>query len=400
MKTIGYAAQSADSHRSRHSPSSAARCARTTSRWRSSIAASATPTSTLRATTGAGRIYPLVPGHEIVGRVIAVGGEVTRFKAGDHVAVGCMVDSCQHCDQCRKGEEQLCREGRTLTYQAADRITQRHHLRRLFQARRGAAGVRAARARWARSRPRRAAAVRRHHHLFAAAHLERRSGQPGRRDRPRRARPHGGQARRRRWARTSPSSAAPSDKKADALALGADRLLVSTDEDAMAKAAVELRPHHRHRARQARHHALHAAARHRRHAGDRRAARPARRAVHRASASGAAPASPARPSAASPRPRRCSISAPRKNILPECEMIRMDQINEAFERHGARRRALPLRHRHGVAEGVTENERRALCPPPCRMCVELTSRCRCRPSPACTRRGRYRSDRPEPPCRP
>ena len=79
------------------------------------------------------------------------------------------------------------------------------HPWRLFQARRGAAGVRAARARWARPRPRRPAAVRRHHHLFAAAHLERRPGQPGRRDRPRRARPHGGQAGRRpRRARDRP----------------------------------------------------------------------------------------------------------------------------------------------------------------------------------------------------
>ena len=69
-------------------------------------------------------IYPIVPGHEIVGRVTAVGSEVTRYRKGDAVAVGCMVDSCQHCDQCRKGEEQLCREGSTLTYSGRDRITQ------------------------------------------------------------------------------------------------------------------------------------------------------------------------------------------------------------------------------------------------------------------------------------
>ena len=69
-------------------------------------------------------IYPLVPGHEIIGRVIDVGGEVTRFKKGDAVAVGCIVDSCRHCDQCHKGEEQLCREGPTLTYSGRDRITQ------------------------------------------------------------------------------------------------------------------------------------------------------------------------------------------------------------------------------------------------------------------------------------
>lgn len=67
--------------------------------------------------------YPLVPGHEIIGRVTAAGSAVTRFKVGDHVAIGCMVDSCQECDQCRKGEEQLCREGSTLTYSSPDRIS-------------------------------------------------------------------------------------------------------------------------------------------------------------------------------------------------------------------------------------------------------------------------------------
>ncbi len=68
-------------------------------------------------------LYPIVPGHEIVGRVLSVGPQVTRHKAGDIVAVGCMVDSCQHCDQCAKGEEQLCRKGNTQTYNGRDRIT-------------------------------------------------------------------------------------------------------------------------------------------------------------------------------------------------------------------------------------------------------------------------------------
>jgi uncharacterized zinc-type alcohol dehydrogenase-like protein len=67
--------------------------------------------------------YPIVPGHEIVGRVIEIGAEVKRYKIGDHVAVGCMVDSCQVCDQCRKGLEQLCREGNTQTYNDRDRFT-------------------------------------------------------------------------------------------------------------------------------------------------------------------------------------------------------------------------------------------------------------------------------------
>lgn len=67
--------------------------------------------------------YPIVPGHEIVGRVIEIGSAVSKYKVGDHVAVGCMVDSCQECDQCHHGEEQLCREGATGTYAGRDRIT-------------------------------------------------------------------------------------------------------------------------------------------------------------------------------------------------------------------------------------------------------------------------------------
>ena len=70
-----------------------------------------------------GSYYPIVPGHEIVGRVIAVGPEVTGHKVGDHVAVGCLVDSCMSCDQCDHGEEQLCRNRSTFTYGARDRIT-------------------------------------------------------------------------------------------------------------------------------------------------------------------------------------------------------------------------------------------------------------------------------------
>jgi uncharacterized zinc-type alcohol dehydrogenase-like protein len=67
--------------------------------------------------------YPMVPGHEIIGRVTQVGRDVKLFAIGDHVGVGCMVDSCQHCDQCRKGEEQLCRHGNTPTYNGRDRLT-------------------------------------------------------------------------------------------------------------------------------------------------------------------------------------------------------------------------------------------------------------------------------------
>ena len=70
-----------------------------------------------------GSQYPIVPGHEIVGRVTAVGSAVTRHAVGDAVAVGCMVDSCHACDQCEKGHEQHCRKGNTPTYNGRDRIT-------------------------------------------------------------------------------------------------------------------------------------------------------------------------------------------------------------------------------------------------------------------------------------
>lgn len=67
--------------------------------------------------------YPMIPGHEIIGRVSAIGPAVKHFKVGDAVGVGCMVDSCRQCDQCAKGEEQLCRQGCTLTYNGRDRQT-------------------------------------------------------------------------------------------------------------------------------------------------------------------------------------------------------------------------------------------------------------------------------------
>lgn len=67
--------------------------------------------------------YPIVPGHEIVGRVIEIGSAVSKFGVGDFAGVGCMVDSCRSCDQCVKGEEQFCREGNTQTYNSPDRIT-------------------------------------------------------------------------------------------------------------------------------------------------------------------------------------------------------------------------------------------------------------------------------------
>ncbi len=63
-----------------------------------------------------GAIFPMVPGHEVVGTVTAVGPAVTKYAVGDRVGVGCMVDSCQECEYCVKGLEQFCTQGAVLTY--------------------------------------------------------------------------------------------------------------------------------------------------------------------------------------------------------------------------------------------------------------------------------------------
>ncbi|ESQ85902.1 hypothetical protein AEAC466_01610 [Asticcacaulis sp. AC466] len=65
--------------------------------------------------------YPVVPGHEIVGRVSKVGSAVTKFKEGDLVGVGCMVDSCRTCSNCQEGLEQYCEVGNIQTYGAPDK---------------------------------------------------------------------------------------------------------------------------------------------------------------------------------------------------------------------------------------------------------------------------------------
>lgn len=63
-----------------------------------------------------GSIYPMVPGHEIVGKVTQIGGKVNKFKVGDIAGVGVIVDSCRHCDNCEEGLEQYCEKQRSFTY--------------------------------------------------------------------------------------------------------------------------------------------------------------------------------------------------------------------------------------------------------------------------------------------
>ena len=68
-----------------------------------------------------GSIFPMVPGHEIVGRVAQVGSSVTRFHVGKTAGVGCFVDSCRTCPACREGQEQYCEAGMLLTYSGRDK---------------------------------------------------------------------------------------------------------------------------------------------------------------------------------------------------------------------------------------------------------------------------------------
>lgn len=69
-----------------------------------------------------GTAYPCIPGHEIIGRISAVGSDVKGFRQGDVVGVGCMVDSCMSCGACKSGLEQYCEEGTTWTYNSPDRV--------------------------------------------------------------------------------------------------------------------------------------------------------------------------------------------------------------------------------------------------------------------------------------
>jgi alcohol dehydrogenase (NADP+) len=81
-----------------------------------------------------GTLYPVVPGHEIIGRVTSVGPAVTKFKIGDAVGVGCLVDSCHECGPCEHGHEQYC-DGAVFTYSALDpkdgRVTQGGYSQRI-----------------------------------------------------------------------------------------------------------------------------------------------------------------------------------------------------------------------------------------------------------------------------
>src|ERR1700674_1588644 len=67
-----------------------------------------------------GSIFPMVPGHEIVGRVTVVGADVSKFAGGDLAGVGCFVDSCHACDPCMRHLEQFCEKGAAFTYNGTE----------------------------------------------------------------------------------------------------------------------------------------------------------------------------------------------------------------------------------------------------------------------------------------
>lgn len=73
-----------------------------------------------------GTLFPIVPGHEIVGRITTVGEHVKNFKVGDLAGVGCIVDSCDHCEYCNEGIEQFCDEGVTFSFNSPDKISSGH----------------------------------------------------------------------------------------------------------------------------------------------------------------------------------------------------------------------------------------------------------------------------------
>ena len=278
-----------------------------------------------------GTVYPSIPGHEIVGRVTAIGSEVTRHRVGDTVAVGCMVDSCMACDQCLAGWEVFCREGCTQTYNSPDRhtgentkggytdhiVVRDHFVLKVPEGMDEAA--------------RRAVAVRRDHDLLAAPPVRRRPRQEAGGGRPRRPRPHGREARRGdgRARHDDHDHAEQGRGRARARRGRRDHL---DRPEADARRVDALRFHPQHHSRQPRDRSLSRPARPLGTDGHRRRAERRCRASPGATSSGGTGRSAGRPSAAFPRPRKCSISAPPKASIPDVEFIQMSEINEAYER--------------------------------------------------------------------
>ena len=255
-------------------------------------------------------IFPMVPGHEIAGIVSAVGPGVTRYQVGDRVGVGCMVDSCGECEFCKDGEEQYCTKGAVMTYNGT-RLRRRADHGRLQPAGRRLRAVHPRHPRGHRARRRRAAAVRRHHDLLARC--KRWGAGPGKKVAVIGMGGLGHMARqdRRRHGRRGHRPVPHARQAGGRQALRRDAPLRHQDDgDLHGDASRQLRPDHQHGQRRPADGRLHGAAAPARRPGQRRPARPSRTRSRPSPSSAAAGPSPARTSAASPRPRRCSTSAP------------------------------------------------------------------------------------------
>ena len=276
-------------------------------------------------------VYPCVPGHEIVGRVTKVGTAVTKFKRGDLAGVGCLVDSCSTCPECRaRASSSSARTGPSPTTRRTSTSAASPTAATPTASSSTRTFVLRVPTRTSIS-PGRAAPLRRHHHLLAAAPLEgRQQGQEGRRRRPRRARPHGREVRPR--VRAHVVSSPPRRAREDALRLGAHEVVVSRNADEMAKHAGQLRLHPRHRLRRSRPQRLpRPPAQARRHADPGRCPREA---------------APRRASSASSSGRRLAGSiiggiretqemldfCAEHGITADVEVIPIQKVNEAYER--------------------------------------------------------------------
>ncbi len=170
--------------------------------------------------------YPLVPGHEIAGTVAEVGSEVTKYKVGDRVGVGCFVDSCRECENCKAGEEQYCLEGETGTYGGMQdgKPTDGGYSEQIVVDENYVLGIPEGIELDGRRRCCAPASP-----VLPAQALGCGPGQEGRDRRSRRARPHGRQDRRRLGAEVTVLSQSLK-KQEDGLRLGAQHYYATSDE--------------------------------------------------------------------------------------------------------------------------------------------------------------------------
>ena len=295
-----------------------------------------------------GSIFPMVPGHEIVGpRDRPSGAEVKRFKVGDLVGVGCMVDSCRTCASCQTRPRAVLREGRRLHLQRHRDGPEDADLRRLLHRRSWSTRPSSSRSPRASTSPapRRCSApgITTYSPL---RHWKLQEGRPGGRGGPGRPGPHGGEARRRHGRRgdhaqhlegqggrrphasAPPASPSPPTRPPSRSwrATSTSSSTPSPRPTTTTRTSGLLRLDGRHGA------------------GGR--ARPSPPRCHAFSLIvGRKTPRPAPSSAASPRPRRCSTSAASTASSPTIEIIPVAEDQRGLRAHAQGRRALPLRHR-------------------------------------------------------